>query len=432
MARTAKALTPLEVSRIKAPGYYPVGTVPGLALQVLDTGARTWVLRVMIGGKRREMGLGGYPAVTLAGAWEAARIARNKIKDGIDPIEEGRAARSALAAARAAALTFEQACAKFIEAKEHEWKNVKHGQQWRNTLETYAYPFIGRLHVADVAQPHIMNILEPIWTVKPETASRLRGRVENVLDWARVRGYRKGENPARWKGHLDKLLSSPKKTKKAQHHAALPYQQIGTFMATLRQQAGMACKAIEFAILTACRSGEVRGATWTEIDLDAALWVIPAERMKAEREHYIPLSAPAVALLKALKAESSNPLAFPGIREGQLSDMSLTAAVKRMDTTSREAGGTGWTDKGGSRITVHGFRSTFRDWAGETTAYPREVIEHALAHQLKDKAEAAYARGSLLEKRAKLMQSWADFCAMPPADAKVVPINGTGNDLKTA
>jgi len=402
MSKKAKELQALAVSRIVRVGMNLVGGVDGLALQVTDTGARSWILRVMVGGKRRELGLGAYSSTNgVAEARRKALEARDKIRQGIDPIEETRAARSALAAARATALTFDQCAAAYIAVKEPEWKNSKHASQWRNTLETYASPVIGKLLVRDVAQAHVMSILEPIWTDKTETASRLRGRIEKVLDWSTASKYRTGENPARWRGHLDVLLAKPGKIAKVTHHAALPYAEIGAFMVDLRKQEGMGALALEFAILTAARSGEVRGATWGEIDLDGKMWTIPAGRMKAEKEHQVPLSEEAVALLKGMPRIAGTDLIFPNTKGTTLSDMTLAAALRRM----------------GCEVTAHGFRSTFRDWAGETTAYPREVIEHALAHQLKDKAEAAYARGTLFEKRRRLMKDWAKFCAKVQTEA---------------
>ena len=412
MPKVAKELSALEVGRLNKPGMHAVGAVPGLHLQVTDTGASTWILRVLVGGRRREIGLGGYPAVTLAQAREKARMTREDIVKGIDPVEQRKAARSALFALHGARITFDECAQKFIESKAAEWRNPKHRAQWAATLATYASPVVGRLNVQDVTLAHVMKILETdnLWTTKTETASRLRGRIESVLDWATVRGYRTGDNPARWKGHLDKLLPAPGKTKTVEHHAALPYALLGGFMVDLRMREGVAAKALEFAILTAARSGEVRGACWDEIDLDNALWTIPSARMKANKEHIIPLSQQALELLKALPNVPDNPLVFPAPRGGVLSDMTLGAVLKRM---------------GRADLTAHGFRSTFRDWAGETTAYPREVIEHALAHQLKDKAEAAYARGSLLAKRRRLMADWAVFCEAKHTGAgEVVAIRG--------
>lgn len=407
MPKKAKELGALEVSRLDAPGLTMVGGVAGLGLQVSPTGAKSWVLRVMVGGKRRDMGLGGYPDVTLAGAKEAARIARQKIKDGIDPVEEARNNRSKLIAARASAMTFSEAASAYIAVKEAEWRNAKHGQQWRNTLETYAEPVMGKMLVRDIEQAHVLKVLEPIWLAKTETASRLRGRIESILDWARVRGYRDGENPARWRGHLEMLLQSPGKVQKISHHPALPYAEIGAFLALLRQHEGIAARALEFAILTAARSGEVRGATWEEIDLDAALWVIPAERMKAKREHRVTLNDGAVAILEATPKEKRAGLIFQNGKGEMYSDMALTAVLRRMKRTD---------------ITVHGFRSSFRDWAAECTNYPREVAEMALAHTIENKVEAAYRRGDLFEKRARMMRDWWRFTNKTEGVATVTPI----------
>lgn len=411
MARKAKELSALEVNRLTKAGYHFVGGVSGLALQVSPSGARSWILRATVGTRRRDIGLGGFPDVTLAGAREAARTAREKIKNGIDPVEESKAKRSALAAAQASALTFSDAAAKYIAAHESGWKNAKHAAQWSATLETYAFPTIGKIRVSEIETAHVVSILESIWKTKTETASRLRGRIESVLDWATVRGYRKGENPARWRGHLDKLLPARSKVQKVDHHAALPFGEIGAFMVELAKVEGLGARALEFAILTAARSGEVRGATWSEIDLTAKVWTIPASRMKAEKEHRIPLSDTAVSLLEALPRIAGTDLVFPSARNAQLSDMTLTAVLRRMEKP----------------VTAHGFRSTFRDWAGETTAYPREVIEHALAHQLKDKAEASYARGTLFEKRRRLMNDWAKQCGTVQSAATVTPIRSMGN-----
>jgi integrase len=405
MARKAKELGALEVGRLTSPGLHAVGGVAGLALQVTDRGARSWILRVMVGGKRRDMGLGGYPDVTLAGAREKAREKRDQIEKGIDPIAYKQAKKSALAAAVAGAMTFSDATKAYIAVKEAGWKNAKHGDQWRNTLATYADPIIGKVFVGSIEKEHILKILSPIWTTKTETASRLRGRIESVLDWATVSGYRKGENPARWRGHLDVLLAAPNKVRAVEHHAALDWREVGAFMAALRAQEGMAANMLEFAILTVARSGEVRGATWAEIDLAGAVWTIPAVRMKAKKEHRIPLSDAAVKLLEALPRDSD--IVFKSPTGKQFSDAAMSKLLERM---------------GRSDITGHGFRSSFRDWAGETTAYPREVIEHALAHQLKDKAEAAYARGSMFEKRRRLMDEWSKFSSKVQAAGTVTPI----------
>lgn len=398
---------PRADSKLLRPGRHAVGEVPGLALQVLPTGARTWVLRVMVGGKRREMGLGGYPGVTLAAAREAARQARAKIKAGVDPIEDGRATRSALRAAQASALTFSAAAVRYIEAHEAGWRNAKHAQQWRTTLETYAYPVIGDVLVRDVSLPQVLAVLEPIWRNKTETASRLRGRMESVLDWAAARGYREGLNPARWRGHLDKLLPRPSKVAKVEHRAALPVVDVGAFMERLRQCEGIGARALEFAILTAARSGEVRGAAWDEIDMDAGVWTVPAGRMKAGKEHRVPLSDAALTLLRGVPQMVGSTVAFAAPRGGKLSDMTLSAVMRRM----------------GVPAVPHGFRSTFRDWAGERTHYPSDMAEMALAHAIGNKVEAAYRRGDMFEKRRKMMNDWAAFLAAPEVKAgTVVPM----------
>lgn len=408
MPKKAKEMGALDVGRLQAAGLHMVGGVAGLGLQVSQTGARSWVLRVVVGSKRRDIGLGGYPDVTLAGARDAARVARAKIREGVDPVEEARAKRSALAASRASAMTFGEAAAAYIALREPEWKNSKHAQQWRNTIATYAEPIIGRIIVREIDQAHVLRVLSPIWLEKTETATRLRGRIESILDWARVSGYRDGENPARWRGHLDVLLQSPGKVQVIEHHPALPYAEIGAFMADLRQREGVGARALEFAILTAARSGEVRGAMWSEIDLATAQWSIPASRMKAGREHRAVLNDGALALLEAIPANKRQGLIFPSAKGAALSDMALTAVLRRM---------------GRGDITAHGFRSTFRDWAAECTNYPRDVAEMALAHTIGDKVEAAYRRGDLYDKRVRMMRDWWRFINKPSAAATVTPIN---------
>ncbi len=405
MPKTARELKALEVAKIAAPGLHFVGVVPGLALQVTSAGARSWLLRAVVGGKRRDMGLGPYPAVTLAMAHQKARDARESIAAGVDPIEQRRAAASALRASNAAALTFEQCASAFIKAKRIEWANAKHAQQWENTLRQHAYPVLGNMLVRDVALPQVLAVLEPIWTTTNETATRLRGRIEQVLDWATTRDLRDGPNPARWRGHLDKLLPKPSKVAIRDHHAALPVGEVGAFMVALRAAEGMGARALEFAILTAARSGEVRGAVWPEIDLQAGVWTVPAGRMKAGKEHRVPLSAEALVLLEALPRMAGTDLVFPAPRGGMLSDMTLSAVLRRMAVPA----------------TPHGFRSTFRDWAAERTNYPRDVAEMALAHAIGDKVEAAYRRGDLFEKRRLMMVDWANYCAtVGPASDNVV------------
>jgi integrase len=410
MGRKTKPLGALEVQRLTTPGMHFVGEVAGLALLVSPTGARSWILRATIAGKRRDMGLGGYPDVTLADARRRARDLREQIDNGIDPIGQRREARAALAAKLAKAMTFNQCVDAYLDAHNESWSNTKHRQQWRNTLATYAGPVIGGLDVAQIDTGLVLKVLQPIWSEKTETASRLRGRIESVLSWATTAGYRSGENPARWKGHLENLLAMPTKIAKVEHHPALPYRELGAFMADLAQMPGEGARALEFAILTAARSGEVRGATWAEIDMDLALWTIPGERMKAKNEHAVPLSDAALDLLRNQSREVD--LVFPGARAGRpLSDMSLTAVLRRM---------------GRSDVTAHGFRSTFRDWAAEQTAYPSDVVEMALAHTITNKVEAAYRRGDLIEKRRRLMAEWAKYCAtVGPATGKVLPMQST-------
>jgi integrase len=409
MPKKAKELSALAVSRLKEPGRYAVGGVDGLHLRIIGN-SKAWLLRVKIGDRRCDIGLGPYPEVSLGDAREAARVHRKKVREGVDPLQERQQARVAFRIERAKSKTFRDCAETYIEAHKAGWKNAKHAKQWGATLETYAYPKFGSLPVASVDTALVQDVLRPIWATKTETASRLRGRIESVLDWAKVNGYRDGENPARWRGHLDKLLPARSKVQKVEHHAALPYAEVGTFVADLRKRDGTSSRALEFAILTAARSGEVRGATWNEFDLAGKVWTIPGERMKAGKEHRIPLSDAAVALIEAIPRVEGSDHVFPAPRGGALSDMALTAVLKRMERND---------------LTVHGFRSTFRDWAGETTGYPREVIEHALAHQLKDKAEAAYQRGDLLAKRAGLMADWAKFCtAVAKSGENVISIRG--------
>lgn len=412
MPRKAKELSALAVSKLKAEGRYAVGGVDGLHLRVMG-GSRAWVLRIAVGSRlnrdgsstvhRRDIGLGSYPEVSLAEARDHARGLRKQVREGQDPVLQRRAEKLQSALGAIKAKTFEECAAAYIDANRAGWKSDKHVQQWQNTLATYAYPKFGQLPVASIDTGMVLDVLqqagEPggasLWLRKTETASRLRGRIESILDWATFRGYRQGSNPARWKGHLEHELPARHKVQKVEHHAALPYADIAAFMAELRSKEGVSARALEFAILTAARSGEVRGAKWSEIDLQARVWTIPAERMKAGREHRVPLADEVVALLKALPHEGGSGQVFLAPRGGQLSDMALTAVLRRMG-------------RGG--LTQHGFRSTFRDWAGETTTYPREVCEHALAHRLADGVEAAYQRGDLLVKRAALMADWARHC----------------------
>ena len=408
MARLVEKLTPLAVSKATKPGYFGDGA--GLWLQVSMSGSKSWIFRFTLAGKQREMGLGAVHTVTLPEARAKAKECRLLLLDGKDPLDTRRATVLAEVLERAKMMTFDQCATAYIAAHRGGWKNAKHASQWENTIETYASPVIGSLPVAAVDTALVVKVLTPIWQNKTETATRLRGRIESILDWATVSKYRQGDNPARWRGHLESLLANPHKLAKVEHHPALPWQETGAFMAALRKQEGIAAKAVEFAILTAARSGEVRAATWAEIDFDGGIWTVPAEHMKMNREHRVPLSKAAVAVLEAMPRMGD--LIFPGAKTGKpLSDMSLTAVLRRMKRRD---------------ITVHGFRSSFRDWCAESVAnaFPREVCEHALAHSLPDKVEAAYRRGDLIEKRVLLMKAWADYCAKPATEASVTPIRG--------
>jgi len=393
MPKISREMSALEVSRLKNEGAYAVGGVPGLYLQILG-GSRAWVLRFVLPERRlrRRMGLGAYPAVTLAQARERAREAHTLVDQGIDPIQARRDV--VRQAARKKSISFKDACAEYIAAREDEWKNSKHRQQWENTLATYAAPVLGQMLVSEIETPHIIKVLDGIWRKKTETAVRVRGRIEQVLDWAKVYHYRDGENPARWRGHLDHLLPSPAKIAKVRHHPAVPVADAPAVIVRILAAPGTAAKALRFQILTAARSGEVRGATWAEMDLEQRLWTIPAARMKAGRIHRVPLSRQAIELLKSMPSIEDCDYIFPSMKYTMLSDMALTAVMRRLKLEA----------------VPHGWRSTFRDWASETTNYPNELLEMALAHAIEDKTEAAYRRGDLLAKRASLMQEWADYC----------------------
>jgi integrase len=407
--KLSNALTPLTVKTAK-PGRHADGG--GLYLLVKDTGARSWVYRFMLHGTARDMGLGtaaGPDAVSLQDARIEAGKLRAEVKAGTDPLlERGRKAAEAAAQAQAvkvASTTFKVVAERYIADNRDSWRNPKHRQQWENTLASYVYPVIGDMPVAEVGKAHVLEILEPIWKAKPETASRIRGRIETVIDAATARELRTGENPARWRGHLAHVL--PKRSRLTRgHHRALPYTNLPTFVERLRSRKAMAALALEFTILTAARTGEVIGATWEEIDLAKKVWTVPAHRMKAAREHRIPLSPRAVEILEALKPMGT-PFLFSGERGGKLSSMAMAMLLRRMETD----------------VTAHGFRSAFRDWAAECTAYANEVCEAALAHTIGNRVEAAYRRGDLFEKRARLMSDWAAYCGKGGSTgASVTPI----------
>lgn len=405
MPKKAQELKALDVSRIVTPGFQSVGGVAGLHLRVSDSGARSWILRAVIGSKRRDIGLGGFPDVPLAAARDKARDTRAKIEQGIDPV----AARKAAKATLVSVLTFDEAAKLLIQAKSPEWKNEKHTAQWKSTLDTYASPTIGKLPVDKVELTHVLDILTPLWIAKTETASRLRSRMEAVLAWATASGYRKGDNPARWKGNLDALLAKPGKVRKVVHHSAMDMDALPAFVADLRKRDGIAARALEFLILTAARSGEVRGAVWDEFDMEAAVWIIPANRMKAGKEHRVPLSARALEILDALPHMAGSPYVFTAPNGKMLSDMSISAVMRRMKVDA----------------VPHGFRSTFRDWASERSSFPRDVAEMALAHAIGNKVEAAYRRGDLFDKRTKMMAAWAKFAVTPPARGNVVAMRSS-------
>ena len=393
MARKIHRLTALAVNRTAQAGLY--GDGGGLYLQITPTGVKSWLFRYMRQGKARGMGLGPLHTINLAEARSKALACRKLLLDGADPLEAKRQHRISLALSNAKSMTFEQCAAAYIAAHKAGWKSEKHVAQWTNTLETYAAPIFGKLPVASIDTAQVMKVIEPIWTTKTETATRVRGRIESVLEWATVRGYREGENPARWKGHLDHLLPKRSKVATVHHHPALAYSDAPAFMADLRREEGIAAQALEFLILTACRTNEVIGACWNEFDLAEKIWTVPAVRMKAGKEHRVPLSPHALTTLKGLHKQAQGEFVFPGQQPGKpLSNMAMLELLKRM---KRDA------------LTVHGFRSTFRDWVGETTNYPREVAEAALAHTIKDKAEAAYARGDLFVKRRQMFENWARY-----------------------
>lgn len=401
MARSINRLSARMVASVTERGYYADGG--GLYLQISVYGTKSWLFRFTLAGKAREMGLGALHTVSLADAREEAGKCRALVRNGADPIELRKAERLKVLAEAAKSMTFKECADAFIQAHEAGWKNAKHASQWRNTLTTYAYPVFGELPVTAIDTGLVLKVLEPIWTTKTETASRLRGRIESVLDWATARKHRNGENPARWKGHLDKLLPAPSKVQKVEHHAALPYDEMGGFLALLRAQESISARGLEFQILTAARTGEVIGARWDEIDMAKKVWTVPAERMKAGKEHRVPLSNAALKVLTEMERVRSGDFVFPGAKEKRpLSGMAFLMLMRRMKRAD---------------LTAHGFRSTFRDWAAERTAYPREVAEMALAHTIADKVEAAYRRGDLFEKRARLMQDWAEFCAIVPTEA---------------
>jgi len=399
-------LTAKRVERVKAPGRYFDGH--GLYLQVVNANNKSWIFRFERDGRERWYGLGPLHTFSLKEARERARVARQLLHDGIDPIDHRKAQRAADAAKKAATVTFAEAAQRYFEQHEGQWRNAKHRQQFLNTLRDYAYPVLGNMAVAEIDAQAVLRVIDGIWLTKTETASRVRGRIESVLDWCTVRGHRTGDNPARWKGFLSEALPERSQVARVEHHAALPYRDIPAFMAALREREGVAARALEFAVLTAARTGEIIGAKWDEVA--SRTWTVPAGRMKGGRKHTVPLSSRAVELLQALPTESGNGFVFVGPRAGSgLSNMSMTATLQRM---------------GYGHVTVHGFRSAFRDWAAEQTNYPNHIAEMALAHAVGDKVEAAYLRAELLAKRKALAEAWSKYCCSPPAGGEtVVPMH---------
>lgn len=402
--KLSNALTPLAVKNAK-PGRHADGG--GLHLLVKESGARSWVYRFMLNGKSRDIGLGtaGPDGISLSQARDARDALRLKVKAGVDPLQERqREAAEALAAAEAAqvaGITFKAVAEAYIGANEGSWRNDKHRQQWKNTLATYVYPVIGELPVAEVGTAHVLQILEPIWKAKAETASRVRGRMETILDAAKARGYREGENPARWRGHIAQILPARSRLTRG-HHKAMAYEAIPAFVGALHKREAVAALALEFTILTAARTGEVIGAKWDEVDLDKAIWTIPASRMKAGKEHRVPLSPRSVEILKATQGLRKEWL-FPASKGGSMSGMAMSMLLRRMKVD----------------VTVHGFRSGFRDWSAECTRYAHEVAEMALAHTIENKVERAYRRGDLFDKRRRLMDDWAAYCTPPGVSAGI-------------
>ena len=392
--RATNRLTEVAVRAAKVCGRYPDGG--GLYLQVSLSGSRSWLLRYRKGSGRHDLGLGPLSVISLAEARRRAQRIRQQLLDGIDPLGQRRADETQARLDAAKAMTFDQCRDAYIAAHEAGWNNPKHRQQWFNTLATYVSPTIGTLPVAAIDTGLVLRVLEPIWTTKPETAGRLRGRIERILSWATTRGYRTGENPARWKGHLDQTLPPQSKVRRVEHHAALPFEEVSAFLVELRSQSGVAAAALELTILTAARTGEVLGARWSEIDFDKAVWSVPADRMKSRREHRVPLTRSVLAVLRRMQEVRRGDCIFPGQRaDGPLSNMAMAMLLRRM---------------GHEGFTVHGFRSSFRDWAAEKTKHDNIVVEMALAHVVDDKTEASYRRGDLFEKRQELMRDWERFC----------------------
>jgi integrase len=403
MTRVLNRLTDVAVKAKKRPGYFADGG--NLYLRVAPGGTKGWIFRFALGGKTRDAGLGAYPAITLGNAREQAEKWRRLVAGGVDPIQARQEQRHAARSKAAKAKSFEACAREFIASRELGWRNAKTGPLLHASLKRYAYPTLGPIPVQVIDTALVLHVLQPIWGAKPTTASRLRGSIEGILNAAKAHGYRTGENPAAWRGHLDQLLPAPSKVRPVRHHPALAFAEVPRFMELIRARDGVSPRALELMILTASRTSEALGALWEEIDLDHRTWAIKPERMKNGREHRIPLSPRAVVILEEMAKIKLNEFVFPGMKQGRpMSDMGIRILLRELRPN----------------ITKHGFRSSFRDWAAETTAFPNHVVEMALAHAVGDAVEAAYRRGDLLEKRRKLMEVWAAYCERKPAE--VVPL----------
>lgn len=423
MPKMVPEMGAIDVKRLRHPGRgrnvtFAVGGVPGLLLQITPTGARSWILRTTIGAKRRDVGLGSYPGVTLAEARQLAREARAKVRRGVDPIEEKKAIRAALAASQSRGLTFSDALDRYCAAKLAELATDRDRVRWRSSVERFAVPVVGNMLVGDLTTQDVLRVLEPIWADKTETARKLRSRTEAILAWATVAGHRTGDNPARWKHNLDKLLPKPGKITGGDNQPAVALDEAAAWFAALRGCGGAGAQALAFLTLCASRSGEVRGAVWDEINIEARLWTIPAGRMKMKREHRVPLTEAALAIVRAMPRLAGSPYVFAAPRGGMLSDMTLSKVMRdmqeRAEKAAKKAGQdvnkAGWRDPRSGRPAVpHGLRSTFRDWAAERTEWPRDMAEIALAHNVGGVVERAYRRGDMLEKRRAMMEDWARF-----------------------
>ena len=412
MPKIAKQLTDLEVKNLTRVGRHAVGGVVGLCKQVSSSSSASWILKATVNGQQQELGLGSCTTVRLKEARDKARHLRSLIAQGVDPLEQRREEKLALKRQQSRSKNFSEVSSLYIESIASQWKNRKSRAQWESSLAAYVLPHIGEIDCAHIDTADVMSVLDPIWQSKTETASRIRGRIEKILAYAKTRGFRSGENPARYKDHLDTMLPSPEKLKTKTSHPALDYRQLPYFMAALQKIDSTAARCLEFMILTATRQGETRGLTWSELKIAEKLWIIPAARMKVNKEHVVPLTGRCIEILEKIGKRNESSYVFAAVRGGKLSDATVGKLVKTLHETEVDCGGVGFIDERQHRrvIVPHGFRSTFRDWAAERSSYPREVIEHCLAHQLRDRAEAAYQRGSILPKRIELMTQYDHYC----------------------